>query len=153
SWHAKPGASQHPERLWRSPPPRGGGNVETKPIRRDAPREKGEGRDEVGDRENEQNKDRRLGRAPRPGEGARQTQEQQPSRGRPGMSGLAALDPTYAWRYGGALFAGLFDIVKMKVAALRRDCRIPGVPRRAWLARAPCALPAASALGRARGQA
>src|SRR5262245_45104619 len=100
--------------------PSRGGNVETKPIRREAP----EGRrgNEVGDRENEQNKDRRLGRAPRPGAGARQTQDQQPSRGRPGMSGLAALDPTYAWRYGGALFAGLFDIVKMKRAALRRDC-------------------------------
>jgi hypothetical protein len=25
-----------------------------------------------------------------------------------------ALDPTYAWRYGGALFAGLFDIVNLK---------------------------------------
>src|SRR5262249_33210127 len=150
---AKPGASQHPERLWRSPPPRRGwkcGN-EANPARGAGRKEKEE--NEVGDRENEQNKDRRLGRAPWPGAGARQTQDQQPSRGRPGMSGLAALDPTYAWRYGGALFAGLFDIVKMKRAALRRDCRIPGVPRRAWLARAPCALPAASALGRAGGQA
>src|SRR5216684_7805770 len=98
----------------RSPPPRFGVEKKKHPARCAEGKEKEE--DEVGDRGSEQNKDRRLGRAPWPGEGARQTPDLTTSRGRPGCwVSLRSTQPT-ASRHGGALFAGLFDIVNLKTA-------------------------------------
>src|SRR5262249_18413940 len=101
----------------RSPPPRG---VEKEMMFGDVPKEKGEeeDEDEVGDRETDRTKIAVERRGPAR---ARAKPENNNHRAAgPGVSPRST-QPT-ALRYGGALFAGLFDIVNPKSAGHLHDC-------------------------------
>src|SRR5262249_32990742 len=88
SWRADPGASPALVRPSALPTPSRGGKRNVSAMCRGR---KGKEEDEVGTEETSR-KDRRLGRAPSPDEGARQKQDQQHRAAGPPAS---ALDPTY----------------------------------------------------------
>src|SRR5262249_43463049 len=111
----------------RSPPPRG---VEKEVMVGDVPEEKGEeeDEDEVGDRETDRTKIAGWVERRGPARARAKPENNNHRAAGPGVSPRST-QPT-ALRYGGALFAGLFDIVNMKSAARSRDCRVGRRSRR-----------------------